>query len=156
MPRVRIGALSDHVLIVGAGPAGTVAATVLARAGARVRLIDRATFPRDKLCGDTVNPGTLAILRRLSLATSIEDRGLRIEGMRLTGENGVVVEARYPGGLTGRAIVRREVDWALLLGAVAAGAEFESPVTVKRAIVDRRGNHFVRGVVASAPNRGEH
>src|SRR5204862_1586342 len=53
-------------------------------------------------------------------------------------------------------IVRREVDWALLLGAVAAGADFESPVTVKRAIVDRRGNHFVRGVVASAPNRGEH
>src|SRR5438034_642089 len=80
---------SCDVLIVGAGPSGAVAATVLARAGARVRLIDRATFPRDKLCGDTVNPGTLAILRRLGLATSIEDRGLRIEGMRLTGENGV-------------------------------------------------------------------
>ena len=51
-------------LVVGAGPAGSVAATVLARAGARVRLLDRATFPRDKLCGDTVNPGTLALLRR--------------------------------------------------------------------------------------------
>ena len=56
------------VLIVGAGPAGTVAATVLARKGARVRLVDRARFPRDKLCGDTVNPGTLALLRRLGLA----------------------------------------------------------------------------------------
>ena len=141
--------------MVGAGPAGAATALLLARAGASVLLLDRARFPRDKLCGDTVNPGTLAILRRLGLATSIEDRGLRIEGMRLTGENGVVVEARYPGGLTGRAIVRREVDWALLLGAVAAGADFESPVTVKRAIVDRRGNQFVRGVVASA-HRGEH
>src|SRR5437773_701547 len=144
------------VVIVGAGPSGAVAATVLARAGARVRLLDRAVFPRDKLCGDTVNPGTLAILRRLGLATSIEDRGLRIEGMRLTGENGVVVEARYPAALTGRAIVRREVDWALLLGAVAAGAQFESPVSVRRAIVDGRGSHFVRGIVTSAPNRGEH
>ena len=53
------------VVVVGAGPAGAVAATVLARAGARVRLIDRATFPRDKLCGDTLNAGTIALLRRL-------------------------------------------------------------------------------------------
>ena len=64
------------VLIVGAGPAGAVAATVLARAGARVRIVDRATFPRDKLCGDTVNPGTLALLRRLGLAAAIDARGL--------------------------------------------------------------------------------
>jgi len=53
------------VLIVGAGPAGTIAATLLARQGVRVRIVDRARFPRDKLCGDTVNPGTLALLRRL-------------------------------------------------------------------------------------------
>src|SRR6266850_1390302 len=65
------------VLIVGGGPAGSVAATALARAGARVRLLDRAAFPRDKLCGDTVNPGTLAVLRRLGLSAAIEERGLR-------------------------------------------------------------------------------
>ena len=86
----------DDVLIVGAGPAGAVAATVLARAGARVRLVDRAAFPRDKLCGDTVNPGTLAMLRRLGLAGRIEPRGLPIDGMIVTGEGGVAVEARYP------------------------------------------------------------
>src|SRR5216117_3363237 len=108
MPRVRIGALSDHVLIVGAGPAGAVAATVLARAGARVRLIDRATFPRDKLCGDTVNPGALAVLRRLGLTTSLDARALRVDGMRLTGENGVSIDARYPDGLYGLAILRRD------------------------------------------------
>jgi flavin-dependent dehydrogenase len=45
------------VLICGAGPAGAIAALVLARAGARVRLIDRARFLREKLCGDTLNPG---------------------------------------------------------------------------------------------------
>ena len=65
------------VVIVGAGPSGAVAATVLARAGARVRLLDRAAFPRDKLCGDTVNPGTLAILRRLGDLSRI--RVLRVQ-----------------------------------------------------------------------------
>ena len=50
------------------GPAGSIAALVLARAGVRVRLVDRARFPRDKLCGDTLNPGTLSILDRLGIA----------------------------------------------------------------------------------------
>ena len=57
------------VLIAGAGPAGTIAATILARAGTRVMVVDRARFPRDKLCGDTLNPGALAVLQRLGLAT---------------------------------------------------------------------------------------
>jgi flavin-dependent dehydrogenase len=40
-------------------------ALILARAGVNVRLLDRATFPRDKLCGDTLNPGSMALLERL-------------------------------------------------------------------------------------------
>src|SRR5216117_3467732 len=153
MPRVRIGALSDHVLIVGAGPAGSVAATVLARAGARVRLVDRAAFPRDKLCGDTVNPGTLALLRRLGLSACIEGRGLPIDGMRLTGENGVAIDGRYPDGLIGRALVRRDVDWSLLLCAIAAGAAFNAPIAVRSAYIEEeRGAFRVAGVVVS---RGE-
>ena len=113
------------VLIVGAGPAGAVAATVLARAGARVRIVDRARFPRDKLCGDTVNPGTIALLRGLGMGDRVEARGLPIEGMMITGADGVAVESRYPDGLRGRAIVRRELDWSLLQQAIAAGAAFE-------------------------------
>src|SRR5436309_15897650 len=112
--RVKICGVAEHVLIVGAGPAGTVAATVLARVGVRVRLVDRATFPRDKLCGDTINPGTPAALRDLNLAQGIEDRGLRVDGMLMTGLRGVAIEGRYPGGLTGRALVRRDLDWKLL------------------------------------------
>src|SRR3977135_3835250 len=107
-------AVIDDVVIVGAGPAGSVAAAVLARAGARVRLLDRATFPREKLCGDTVNPGTLAILRRLHLAAPMQERGLRVDGMRVTGEHGVAIEGRYPRALSGRALRRRDLDWALL------------------------------------------
>ncbi len=136
------------VVIVGAGPAGATAALVLARAGARVRVIDRAAFPRDKLCGDTVNPGTLAVLRRLGAAGGVEARGLRIDGMLLTGAGGVAIEGRYPRGLYGRALLRRDLDWALLERAIDAGAQFDSPVVVRRAIVDEAGR-TVRGVVAA-------
>jgi menaquinone-9 beta-reductase len=124
------------VLIVGAGPAGSVAAAVLARAGARVRIVDRAAFPRDKLCGDTVNPGTLATLRRLALAPAIDLCGLPVEGMCLTGANGATVEGRYPRGQIGRALLRRHFDWMLLQDALAAGAQFESGVAVRRPLVE--------------------
>lgn len=125
----------QDVLIVGAGPAGSVAATILARAGARVRILDRATFPRDKLCGDTVNPGTVAILKRLRLAASLDTCGLPIEGMRVSGENGVVVEGHYPDGIHGRALLRRHFDWMLLQDAIASGAQFEPGVPVRSAVV---------------------
>jgi flavin-dependent dehydrogenase len=144
----------DDVLIVGAGPAGSVAAAVLARAGARVRLLDRATFPRDKLCGDTVNPGTLAVLRRLGLSKPIDDRGLRVDGMRVTGPRGVAVEGRYPDGLHGRALVRRDMDWALLRQAIEVGARFEPAAAVRRAIVEEsEGSRSVCGVVVGLGGR---
>jgi flavin-dependent dehydrogenase len=141
---------ATDAIIVGAGPAGAVAATVLARAGARVRLIDRSSFPRDKLCGDTLNPGAMALLRRLGLSAAIEDRGLPVHGMRVTGEHGVAIEGRYPDGLTGRALVRRDLDWALLAAAIAAGASFEPSIAARRAIVDEGARGSVRGVVVSA------
>src|SRR3954463_1690946 len=95
------------VLIVGGGPEGAAAGIVLARAGARVRIVDRAAFPRDKLCGDTINPGTIAELERLRVSAAVHERGLRVEGMIVTGEGGVAIEGRYPRGLCGRAILRR-------------------------------------------------
>jgi flavin-dependent dehydrogenase len=141
----------DDVLIAGAGPAGAVAAIVLARAGARVRLLDRVAFPRDKLCGDTVNPGTLGELRRLGLSQPVEEIGLRIDGMRVTGPGGVTVDGHYPDGLYGRAILRRDLDWALLRSAIAAGAELESGVAVRAPIVVESGaTKLVAGVTVGA------
>jgi len=142
------------VIVVGGGPAGSIAALVLARAGARVRLIDRATFPRDKLCGDTLNPGTMAALRRLGVAREIDDRGLQIDGMLVTGASGIAVEGRYPRGLHGRSLIRRDLDWILLQHAVAAGAQFESGLAVRAAIVDEAdGRPAVRGVFTSGGSR---
>ncbi len=137
----------DDVVIVGAGPAGAVAATLLAREGARVRLLDRADFPRGKLCGDTVNPGTLGILRRLGMAGAVDAAGLRVAGMLVTGE-GVAIEGLYPDGLYGVALSRRELDWLLLEQALAAGVQFEPRTVVLRALVDGPAGS-VTGVVVS-------
>jgi len=137
------------VLVVGAGPAGSVAATVLARAGARVCVVDRATFPREKLCGDTLNPGTLALLGRLEMDGAIHERGLRIDGMRVTGDHGVDVRAQYGAGLYGRALTRTDLDWLLLQRALEAGASFEPGVAVRAPIIDEsREGRRVAGVLA--------
>src|SRR5260221_2875692 len=147
------------VLVVGAGPAGSIAATILARAGVRVRIVDRSTFPRDKLCGDAVNPGTLAILRRLNVERAVDASGLPVAGMRVTGERGVVIEGRYPEGVGGRALLRRHLDWMLLQDAVAAGAQFEPAFTARRPLVDGdrvagvwvSGRQFDGGLLARVP-----
>lgn len=123
------------VVVAGAGPAGSIAATLLARAGARVLLLDRARFPREKLCGDTVNPGTVARLRALSLAGWIETHGLAVEGMLVTGPSGIRIEGRYPPPLLGRAARRTDLDYWLLCQAIGAGVRFEERVTVRRALV---------------------
>ena len=128
--------MSGHldVVIAGAGPAGAVAALVLARAGARVLMVERARFPRHKLCGDTVNPGALAVLRRLGVSDCVERRGLRLSGMIVSGLGGVRVRGAYapPDATTcGRAMTRRELDMALVEAAVAAGARFDDGMTVR-------------------------
>ena len=123
---IRFGSQAD-VVIAGAGPAGAIAALVLARAGARVIVFDRARFPRRKLCGDTVNPGALALLRRLGLAAAAGS--LVIPGMVVTGER-IRIEGEYGGGITGRAISREHLDFALVQAASAAGAQVEEEVRV--------------------------
>ncbi len=138
------------VVIAGAGPAGSVAAVVLARAGVEVLVLDRARFPRDKLCGDTVNPGALAVLRRLGLAARVERDGVRLDGMLVTGEGGVAIDARYGDAVAGRAIVRRDLDAVLAAAAAAAGARVEEAVRVRGALVEEAaGGATVRGVVVS-------
>ena len=123
------------VLICGAGPAGAIAALVLARAGARVRLIDRARFPREKLCGDTLNPGALGILGRLGIG-AVADGGVPVAGMIVTGETGVRVVGRYGDRVFGRALRRSVLDSALLGVVSAAGVEIDEGVLVRGPVHD--------------------
>lgn len=146
------------VVIAGAGPAGSVAATILARGGARVLLVDRARFPRDKLCGDSLNPGTLALLRKLDLSSWVETHGVPVDGMLVTGPRGVSVESRYPSPLRGRIAMRRDLDHWLLGQAVRAGAQCEEEVIVRGPRVEQRvhGTDLVRvtGLVVSSHQGG--
>jgi flavin-dependent dehydrogenase len=119
------------VAISGGGPAGAVAALVLARAGARVQVFDRARFPRHKLCGDTINPGALAVLDRLGIGRVAGD--FAIDGMLITGDRGVRAEGRYPVGTSGRAILRQDFDRTLIAAAAEAGAAIEEDALVQRA-----------------------
>ena len=136
------------MLVVGAGPAGSVAALVLARAGVRVGLVDRAAFPRDKLCGDTINPGTLSMLDRLGVGDAVRARARPIAGMDITGPGGTVVSAGYPEGVRGAALLRRHLDMLLVEAATRAGASFESGVVARRPRWDAAGR--VAGVVGIA------
>jgi geranylgeranyl reductase family protein len=113
------------VLVVGSGPAGSVAALVLARAGARVALVDKAVFPRDKACGDLIGPRGVQLLRDLRL--TVPD-AIRVGDMLVVGPTGnrVRLPARpgrtYPG--YGIAVQRSLFDATLQRAAIEAGAEF--------------------------------
>jgi len=134
------------VLIAGAGPAGSIAAIRLARAGARVLLVDRARFPRDKLCGDTVNPGAMRVVERAGLRARVESASLPLEGMLISSGSGVQVRGTYGPGVFARSLSRRVFDQLLVDAAIAAGVKFQDGVRVEAAILDEAGGERrVRG-----------
>jgi geranylgeranyl reductase family protein len=111
-------------LVVGSGPAGSIAATVLTRGGARVALVDKAKFPRDKACGDLVGPRGVQLLTDLGITIP---GALKVDDMIVVGPTSRRVRLpcypgrTYPGH--GFALRRVDFDAALREAAVAAGAE---------------------------------
>ena len=141
------------VLIVGAGPAGSLAALRLASAGARVLVLERARFPRHKLCGDTINPGAVRELGLAGVAGCVLPHAMPIAGMRVTGPGGVSVEGRYSGTAVGFSISRETLDRLLADAARAAGARIEFGARVTGPLVDEQGR--VIGVSVLCPSKRE-
>ena len=110
-------------LVIGSGPAGSVAALVLARGGARVALVDKASFPRDKACGDMVGPRGVQLLADLGLPMPT---GPHVGDMLVVGPTGRRVRMPSAAGLTypghGTAVTRTVFDAMLHRAAVEAGA----------------------------------
>jgi menaquinone-9 beta-reductase len=84
------------VIVVGAGPAGAATAILLCERGLDVLVLDRATFPRPKICGEYLSPESARILDRLGVLKTIDAAGAApLQGMRITAPDGTVLEARY-------------------------------------------------------------
>lgn len=139
------GVTSTDVLVVGAGPAGSAAATWAAQLGAEVVLADAAVFPRDKTCGDGLTPRAIGELQRLGLGdwlrSHVVNQGLRAHGF------GQTLLLPWPGGSLpdwGSAVARTELDDHLRTTAIQAGAV---PVEDARAVDVRLESGRVTAVV---------
>jgi flavin-dependent dehydrogenase len=113
-------------LVIGAGPAGSVIAYALARRGCAVRLVDKAHFPRPKVCGCCVNLAAVRTLRKLGLGGVLADAVPLADVLIAAGRRSARV--RLPGGA---ALSRDAFDVRLIRAAEAAGVDFREGVTAK-------------------------
>lgn len=115
------------VAIVGGGPAGAASAVVLARAGLEVLLVDRASFPRDKTCGDGITTWALRLLEELGLDPDAVPSFTPVERVHVSSPSGHAVTYPLPSGPDDglfAAIARRvDLDAAVLDLARTAGVE---------------------------------
>ncbi|MFI2665063.1 geranylgeranyl reductase family protein [Micromonospora carbonacea] len=132
------------VAVVGAGPAGAAAALAARRAGARVLLLDRADFPRDKACGDGVAAHALDVLARLGVAGAV-DGYAPLPRIRLVGPGGDAVARALPR--PAYTVPREVFDARLVAAAVAAGAELRRHAV--RRVEPRGGRVVLDGEIAA-------
>ena len=129
--------------IVGAGPAGATAAFLLARQGRRTLLVDRATFPRFKVCGCCLNRNALTTLQRVGLADTVA-ASVPYSALCLTARG----RSAFLPLPAGRVISRELWDAKLIERACAAGAQFLPGTTASltpATAADRRGLRLRQG-----------
>src|SRR5882762_5546985 len=125
-------AMMYDALIVGAGPAGSTAARVLARAGWSVGLIEKSSFPRRKVCGEFISATSLPLLTDPAIEREfLAHAGPEIRRVGLFTRDVVLSSpmprARNSAGSWGRALGRDKLDSVLLDAAVRAGAKLWQP-----------------------------
>jgi len=132
------------VAIVGAGPAGASAAIEMRTRGFDVALLDKSTFPRHKICGDFLTPGTAGRLARIDAEAFSRVSPATLDGMRITFE-GTSILSDFPPDRRGWSLSRFQTDEILLRRAEREGARLFAPVRVDRFYRHPGGGHQVEG-----------
>jgi geranylgeranyl reductase family protein len=143
--------VESDVVVVGAGPGGSTTAYHLAQAGLDVRLLEKAAFPREKVCGDGLTPRAVRPLIAMGIDTSPEAGWLRNHGLRIYG-GGMRLELPWPdlASYPDYGLVRPRTDFDEILARQAekAGATLQERTTVGDPVLDDRTGRVV-GVVAT-------
>ena len=136
-------ARAADVIVVGAGPAGTATAILLAEHGLAVQLLDRVRFPRPKLCGEYLSPEAPRVLDRLGVLKTVDGFATPIAGMRITAPDGTVVTGRYraigpwrPYRAHALALSRETLDDALVERVRALPVDFREQTRVTGVLVE--------------------
>jgi 2-polyprenyl-6-methoxyphenol hydroxylase-like FAD-dependent oxidoreductase len=134
---------THDALVIGAGPAGATAALVMARAGLDVAVVEKAAFPRRKVCGEFISATSWPLLRDLGVAPQLlKAAGPPVRRVALYAGD-VVVDSPMPAPAGeeawGRAVGREHLDSALLAAAGDAGAEIWQPWSAVAIAEDREG-----------------
>jgi menaquinone-9 beta-reductase len=132
-------------IIVGGGPSGATSAVLLAKAGWRVAVVEKALFPRRKVCGEFISETSWPLLRELRVAgplrkiagPRVRRVGIYAANAMVTAELGSTVGRAQNGG---RAVGREDLDTLLLQRAAAAGANVWQPCTLSQ-FVDNDGRY---------------
>jgi flavin-dependent dehydrogenase len=147
--------LSPDVLVIGAGPAGSATAALLARQGVDVVAIDRAAFPRDKPCAEYLSPETVRLLDGLGIVAQLEHDGARplagtvVRGPRGAHLHGLFARARpAPLRPTGLSVTRWVLDQHLAQAARSAGAWLLERTTLESLLLE---NGSVAGALVHGP-----
>ncbi len=121
------------VAIVGGGPAGSTCAAFCAANGLRVILIERAKFPREKVCGDCINPACWPVLRRLGVDQQVRAaQHCVLDCVDFIDARGNTLRVKLPRGQNAEIAIKRSTfDSILLEGAREQGAEIREGTIVQ-------------------------
>ncbi len=146
----RPPAAEADVIVVGAGPAGATTAFYLAQSGLDVLLLEKARFPREKVCGDGLTPRAVKALVGMGISVGEQDGWVRNKGLRVIGA-GRRLELPWPelSSFPGYGLVRtrHDMDETLARRAQQMGARLLEGVTVTGPVVDERTGR-ITGVLA--------
>ncbi len=138
--------IETDVLVVGAGPGGSAAAYHLARHGIDVTLVDRSSFPREKVCGDGLTPRSVGAMLRMGIDPDQPGfervLGLRVYSRRATVELPWPELSSWPG--YGLVMTRHDFDALLVDRARQAGARLMEGSEVLGPIIE---DGWVRGAM---------